>query len=106
MRLVRIKKIYLDLITSGQKKYEIRAESSRTKNVTTGDQILFMSGRYYKAVADIVSTQRFSTRDALLEAIPACDLGAESSQEVRSILQAVYPQDPPLLAWELEVVEG
>jgi len=105
MRMFRIKKQFLDLITSGQKTYEIRAESSRIKNVVVGDELLFVSGPH-KALTVVTSIQKFLSREEMIKSVPLDALGADSEEEVRGILKKIYPQDPPLLAWGIEVGRG
>jgi len=106
MRLVRLKKQHLDRIKRGEKRFEIRAESPWTQNVERGDEILFAAGPY-TALATVCSVRRFPTRDALLQSLSARDLGAESVEEARGILARIYPNDPPLVAWEIgNIKEG
>ena len=96
--LLFVKKQFADALRSGDKKFELRADVSRYRGVQPG-RILSVNGRDKYAV---VSVHRFETVRDCLDALTPKACGFKSIAECESVWSSLYPDEPAILAWELE----
>jgi ASC-1-like (ASCH) protein len=93
MRLMRVKKSFIDLVRDGKKRLEIRVGYSNIKSIQRGERIRFAS-RDHELIIRVVDIRRYETFDEMGKFEDTSLIAAlNSKEEVLKLLKEIYPKE-------------
>jgi ASC-1-like (ASCH) protein/RimJ/RimL family protein N-acetyltransferase len=93
MRLLRVKKSFIDLVKAGKKRLEVRVGYSNIKSIQRGERIKFAS-RVQELIIRVVDIRKYKTFDEMGEYEDTSLIAdLHSKEEVLSLLKEIYPKE-------------
>lgn len=91
MRLIRVKRQFVEAIKAGEKTLEVRVGYDHIKTIEQGEQIRF-AARDISVVVEIEKVQQYKDFEELLEEHPFSSIAPRpSKEEVLALLREIYP---------------